>query len=129
MLTVLTAPYRRVRRPAGSRLHVRRGAILAVLMACAGLALVSRAEASTQVLALVPSLPALLDNIRNFLMGILASAAIVVFTVGGVRYLFANGDPGEVEKAKSCFRNAGYGVVLAAIAPIIVDILRGLVGV
>ncbi|WP_369775774.1 hypothetical protein [Saccharopolyspora cebuensis] len=43
--------------------------------------------------------------------------------------MLANGDPGEVEKAKSAFRNAAFGYMLAALAPVIVDILRGLVGV
>jgi len=102
--------------------------MLLVLVACAGVLLVPPAEAGTQVLALVPSVEALLVNIRNWIMGILALVATVFVTIGGVRYLLANGDPGEVEKAKGSFRNAAFGFLLAAAAPIVVDVLRGLVG-
>lgn len=117
---------RSVRRCAWRGLH--RGLVLLVLLAAAGLAAAQPAEAATQVLALVPSVEALLTNIRNWIMGILALAATVFLTIGGVRYLLANGDPGEVEKAKGSFRNAAFGFLLAAAAPIVVDVLRGLVG-
>lgn len=98
------------------------------LVALAGVVLVPQAVAGTHVLALVPSVEALLTNIRNWIMGILALVATTFVTIGGVRYLLANGDPGEVEKAKGAFRNAAFGFLLAAAAPIIVDVLRGLVG-
>lgn len=68
-------------------------------------------------------------NIRNWLVGILASLATVFLTIGGVRYLMAGGDPGEVEKAKQAFKSAGWGYGLAALAPVIVEILKGIVGV
>ncbi|MBK0870231.1 hypothetical protein INP57_25805 [Saccharopolyspora sp. HNM0986] len=83
---------------------------------------------TTQVVALVGSLGELLINIRTWIMGVLALVATVFLTIGGVRYLLAGGDPGEVEKAKGCFRNAAFGYVLAALAPVVVGILRGLVG-
>jgi hypothetical protein len=68
-------------------------------------------------------------NIRNWLVGILAGLATVFLTIGGVRYLMASGDPGEVEKAKQAFKSAGWGYGLAALAPVIVEILKGIVGV
>ena len=68
------------------------------------------------------------DNIRTWIMGILAGLATVFLTVGGVRYLMASGDPGEVEKAKTCFKSAGWGYGLAALAPLVVEILKGIVG-
>ncbi|WP_263249599.1 pilin [Saccharopolyspora rosea] len=102
--------------------------LLLVLVVCAGVAVAQRAGAATPVLATVPSVEALLVNIRNWIMGILALVATVFVTIGGVRYLLANGDPGEVEKAKSSFRNAAFGFLLAAAAPVVVDVLRGLVG-
>jgi hypothetical protein len=40
----------------------------------------------------------------------------------------AGGDPGEVEKAKGAFRAAGIGYALAALAPLVVTILQGIVG-
>lgn len=61
-------------------------------------------------------------------MGILALLATVLLTIGGVRYVLANGDPGEVEKAKQAFKSAGFGYALATLAPLVVEILRGIVG-
>ncbi|GCD40802.1 hypothetical protein GKJPGBOP_00455 [Streptomyces paromomycinus] len=69
-----------------------------------------------------------LTNLRTWLMGILAGLATVFLTVGGVRYLLAGGDPGEVAKAKTAFRHAGLGYALAALAPIVVQVLKGIVG-
>jgi len=40
----------------------------------------------------------------------------------------ASGDPGEVEKAKTAFKSAGFGYGLAALAPLGVQILKGIVG-
>jgi hypothetical protein len=85
-------------------------------------------QASTQVLALATSVGEVFDNIRNWLVGILAGLATVFLTVGGVRYLMAGTDPGEVEKAKGAFKSAGWGYGLAALAPLVVEILRGIVG-
>jgi hypothetical protein len=61
-------------------------------------------------------------------MGILAGLATVFVSIGGVRYLMAGGDPGEVEKAKIAFRSAGIGYALAALAPLVVSVLQSIVG-
>lgn len=86
------------------------------------------AAADVHVLAQAASLETVLDNIRNFLMGILALLATVLLTVGGVRYVIAAGDPSEVDKAKQAFKNAVLGYALAVLAPLVVQILRGIVG-
>ncbi|WP_216215728.1 pilin [Amycolatopsis aidingensis] len=86
------------------------------------------AQGSTQVVALAASVSQVFDNIRSWLIGILAGLATVFLTVGGVRYLMAGGDPGEVEKAKTAFKSAGWGYGLAALAPVVVDILKRIVG-
>ncbi len=86
------------------------------------------AQASTQVLAFAKSVSEVFDHIRDWLTGILAGLATVFLTIGGVRYLMASGDPGEVEKAKQSFKSAGWGFGLAALAPLVVEILRGIVG-
>lgn len=80
------------------------------------------------VLAQAQSVDQVLTNIRNWIMGILAGLATVFLTIGGVRYVMAAGDPGEVEKAKGAFRSAGLGYALAALAPLVVSVLRQLVG-
>nr|WP_233627759.1 pilin [Saccharopolyspora sp. HNM0986] len=83
---------------------------------------------TTHVLALARTIDEVLGNIRNWIMGLLALLATVFLTIGGVRYVLANGDPGEVEKAKQSFKSAGFGYALAALAPLVVEILRGIVG-
>jgi len=88
---------------------------------------VARAE-TVHVVALARSLDEVLTNIRNWIMGILAGVAVVFLTIGGLRYLMAAGDPGEVEKAKGAFRAVGIGFGLAALAPLVVEILKGIVG-
>ncbi|MFD8494856.1 pilin [Amycolatopsis sp. NPDC059657] len=92
-------------------------------------ATVGPAHAETvQVLAFVAKVEDVFNNIRNWLVGILAGLATVFLTYGGVRYLMAGGDPGEVEKAKTAFKSAGWGYGLAALAPLVVEILKGIVG-
>ncbi|OLT41799.1 hypothetical protein BJF85_04780 [Saccharomonospora sp. CUA-673] len=99
-------------------------------LVAAGL-VVTAASASAEtahVIALARSVDEVLTNIRNWLMGVLALLATVFLTIGGVRYVLANGDPGEVDKAKQSFKSAGFGYGLAALAPLVVEILRGIVG-
>jgi hypothetical protein len=84
--------------------------------------------APVTVLAQAESVDQLLSNIRAWLIGILAGVATVFATIGGVRYMMANGDLGELDKARVAFRSAGIGYALAALAPLMVTVLRGLVG-
>ena len=102
--------------------------LLVVLIVC-GVSLLASGSASAQVVLAQPaSVDAVLTNIRNWIMGILALLATVFLTVGGVRYVMAAGDPGEVEAAKRAFKSAGFGYALAALAPLLVQVLRGIVG-
>lgn len=63
------------------------------------------------------------NNIRTWLLTILVAVATLFLTVGGLRYLAANGDPGEVEKAKLALRSAAIGYALALLAPLFVTIV------
>lgn len=74
------------------------------------------------------SLRGLISNLTAWMVGILAGLATLFFTVGGLRYLVAGGDPGQVEKAKTALRSAAAGYALAALAPLIVSILTSLFG-
>ncbi|MCR6488314.1 pilin [Amycolatopsis sp. OK19-0408] len=78
--------------------------------------------------ALAQTVDQVLTNIRNWIMGILAGVALVFITIGGLRYLMAGDNPGEVEKAKGAFKAAGIGFGLAALAPLVVEILKTIVG-
>jgi hypothetical protein len=75
-----------------------------------------------------PTLGQVIDRLRNLLVGLLVGLATLFLTVGGVRYLFAGGDPGQVEKAKVTLRSAAIGYGLAALAPVLVRLLRYVVG-
>jgi hypothetical protein len=88
----------------------------------------SAAGSSTLVAAGSPTLGGVIDGLRLWLVGLLATLATLFLTFGGVRYLTANGDPGQVEKAKTALRSAMIGYALAALAPLLVEVLRSLVG-
>ncbi|MGA5305939.1 pilin [Nucisporomicrobium flavum] len=69
------------------------------------------------------SIGAVVNNIRNWLVGILVAVATLFLTVGGLRYLAANGDPGETEKGKLAMKSAAIGYGLALLAPLFVTIV------
>jgi Type IV secretion system pilin len=75
-----------------------------------------------------PTLGQVIDRLRTVLVGLLVGLATLFLTVGGLRYLFAGGDPGQVEKAKVTLRSAAIGYGLAALAPVLVRLLRYVVG-
>ena len=102
--------------------------LIAELAILALLASASAAHADTMVVALAGSVTDVLNNVRNWIMGILAGLATVFLSIGGVRYVMGGGDPGEIEKAKTAFKSAGWGYGLAALAPLVVEILKGIVG-
>jgi hypothetical protein len=79
-------------------------------------------------LAADPTIQGVIDRLRLLLVGLLAGLATLALTVGGVRYLAAGGDPGEVQKAKTMFKAAAVGYGIAALAPALVGILRSVVG-
>jgi hypothetical protein len=124
-----TRPKHRISSASAARRHLGRS-IAAAAVAAILLAVVTAhsAQASTMVLAFATSVSQVFDNVRNWLVGILAGLATVFLTAGGVRYLMAGGDPGEREKAKGAFKSAAWGYGLAALAPLVVEILRGIVG-
>ncbi|MFC5833992.1 pilin [Nonomuraea insulae] len=84
--------------------------------------------ASGRVLAAPASLNAVIDNLRNVIVGLLVALATLFLTVGGVRYILAGGDPGEVESAKKTLRYAALGYGIAVLAPLLVSVLKGIVG-
>ncbi|WP_367115026.1 pilin [Actinophytocola sp.] len=127
----IPAIHRKAARPMAARRSLRLGRPFAITVLGAlllSLVAADSALAETVVLAQAQSVSGVFTNIRNWLIGILAGLATVFLTIGGVRYLMASGDPGEVEKAKQAFKSAGWGYGLAALAPLVVEILKGIVG-
>lgn len=79
---------------------------------------------STPAYAAAGDITTVIDSIRNWVAGILAALATLFLTVGGVRYLIANGNPRAMEEGKAAIKSALIGYALAALAPMFVDILR-----
>jgi hypothetical protein len=71
----------------------------------------------------VTSLDQVVNNIRAWLFGILLAVATLFLTIGGLRLMWANGDPGEAEKGKAALKSAAIGYCLALLAPLIVTIV------
>ncbi len=108
--------------------------LLIAFLTAAGVAAAAPAAAQEMtsqrvvVVALAASVEAVLNNVRNWVVGILALLATVFLTIGGARYVWAGGDPGEVERARAALRSAAFGYVLALLAPLVVEVLKGIVG-
>jgi len=83
-------------------------------------------------LAIVLAVPAfaasdlntVIDSVRDWVAGLLIALATLFLTVGGVRYLTAQGNPRAVEEAKAGIKAALIGYGLAALAPTLVSILQ-----
>jgi hypothetical protein len=103
--------------------------VVVVVAGAIALASAPAASASELVLAQAPaSFQALITNLRNWVVGLLVGLSTLFVTVGGIRLAAADGDPGEVERAKRSIRNGLVGYALAALAPMIVSALQSLVG-
>jgi Type IV secretion system pilin len=70
----------------------------------------------------------ILEAVRNALVAVLTALAIAALTYAGIRYLIAGGDPGGIEKAKTAAKSAVVGLGLALLAPVLVAIVKGLIG-
>ena len=79
--------------------------------------------ADTAIPLAADSIQAVVNNIRNWLVGILVAVATLFLTVGALRYLAANGDPAEVEKGKLALKSAAIGYALALLAPLFVTVV------
>lgn len=112
----------RVRSRAGPEQPMPRKLGLAiVLMLVAVLLVPQAADAAT-------SLNQVIENLRNWLIGLLVALATLLLTVGGIRYLLAAGDPGALERAKGTIKAAIAGYALAALAPVLVTVIQHIVG-
>jgi hypothetical protein len=73
-------------------------------------------------------LTGVIENARLWAMGIIAALATLFLILGAVRYVIAGGDAGEVERAKLAIRSAMFGYAIALLAPVLLTVLRGIVG-
>jgi hypothetical protein len=76
----------------------------------------------------VKTLPEVIDGLKTWVMGILAAVATLFLVIGGLRYMTAAGDPAAVEQAKGSLKAALTGYALAVLAPVILQVLQGILG-
>lgn len=117
------APAVRPDRPCAGRARLR-----ACLPAACAAALVGIVLIATPAAAASGDLNSVIDSIRTWVAGLLAGLATLFLTIGGVRYLTANGNARAAEEGKEAIRSALIGYALAALAPLFVDILRKVLG-
>ncbi len=84
---------------------------------------------AVMTLAAAADLPTVINNATGWLVGILAALATFFLTLGGLRYMAADGNPSEVERAKSALRSAAIGYGLAILAPVVLTVLKQILGV
>jgi hypothetical protein len=92
------------------------------------LALAAPDLAVPAVAVAVKSIPEVVDSLKLWIMGILAAIATLFLVVGGLRYMTAGGDPAQVEQAKGNVKAALAGYALAVLAPVILQVLQGILG-
>jgi hypothetical protein len=76
----------------------------------------------------VKTLPEVVNGLKTWIMGILAAVATLFLVIGGLRYMTAAGDPAAVEQAKGSFKAALTGYALAVLAPVVLQVLQGILG-
>jgi hypothetical protein len=108
--------------------RVRSVLAVAVIVLATVVSDVGVAQAAEPAVLAVDSLDQVVNNLRVWLLAILASLATLFLVIGAVRYLVAGGDPSEVEKAKVALKSAAIGYCLALLAPVLVSLLGKLVG-
>ncbi|GAA3624588.1 hypothetical protein GCM10022419_132730 [Nonomuraea rosea] len=126
------SPTDSARNPFPARHRLFRGLLISAAVAIVLAAAAADAPAESAVILRPAPLPkdlnAVFDNLRNWLIGLLAALATLMLTIGGLRYLVAGGDPGEVQKAKAALKAAAFGYGLAVLAPLFVSVLKRIVG-
>ncbi len=111
------------------RSEISRAAMVAVVVVAVLMVFATpEALAYAGVAAPPKDLNTVINNITKWLVGLLVALATLFLTIGGVRYLLAGGDPGEVNRAKDTLKYSAIGYGVAVLAPALVDILKGFVG-
>ena len=113
-----------------SRIRLAVACAVPVLAACAVLALpdVAVADPGGPTVLAAKSLPQVIAGLQKWVMGILGAVATLFLVLAGVYYTTAGGDPAQVDKAKGALKNALAGYGLAVLAPVLLGIVKDIVG-
>ncbi|GLL08326.1 pilin [Dactylosporangium matsuzakiense] len=107
-----------------ARTFIRRTATVTVAAIPVLLFVACPAWAADSVPLAVNDLHTVVNNITNWITGMLAAVATLFLTIGSAQYLMAGGDPAQVERAKGSLKNAGIGYALALLAPVLLAVLQ-----
>ena len=70
----------------------------------------------------------ILNRVRDMLMLVIGSLSLVMLTVGGIRYVAAGGDKDGVNGAKQTVKHALFGLGVAILAPVLIQIIKTILG-
>ncbi len=119
-------PRRLRRRPARVATHTV--AHLATVALVLSVPTAAFADSTGPMYVAAKSLPDVISGLQSWIMGILAAVATLFLVLAGVYYATAGGDPAQVDKAKGAFKNALIGYALAVLAPVLLEVVKGIVG-
>ncbi|WP_433493642.1 pilin [Micromonospora sp. CA-248089] len=106
----------------------RRVAFTGLVMVLLSAPTAAHADSGAPAMVAVNSLPVVIANLRAWLVGILAALATLFLVLAGVYWATAGGDPAQVERAKGALKNALVGYGLAVLAPVLLQVVQGIVG-
>ncbi|MEV4511524.1 pilin [Dactylosporangium sp. NPDC049525] len=110
------------------RIAARVLTVSAVAAALLAVPTVASADPGAPVVVAANALPVVIANLQTWIMGILAAVATLFLVLAGVYWATAGGDPAQVDKAKGALKNALVGYGLAVLAPILLQVVQGIVG-
>ena len=73
-----------------------------------------------------PATQATLDKVLSLIFVTIGAIAVLMLVIGGVRYIFAGGKPEDVTKARNMIVYSLIGLVIAALAAAIVNVIAAL---
>ena len=74
------------------------------------------------------SIVEILNRVRDMLMLVIGSLSLVMLTVGGIRYVTAGGDKDGVNGAKQTVKHALLGLGVAILAPVLIQVIKTILG-
>jgi hypothetical protein len=110
------------------RRAVRVGAHLATVALILSVPAAAYADTGEPVILAAKDLPGVIAALQTWVMGILAAVATLFLVLAGVYWATAGGDPAQVDKAKGALKNALVGYGLAVLAPVLLQVVKGIVG-
>lgn len=72
----------------------------------------------------VDSLPTLIQNITNYIFGVIGALAVLMFVWAGILFVSSGGNPGQITKARHALIYAVIGAAIALAGTGLVAVIR-----